>query len=1488
MAEDGAHDLEPRTTPARVGGDPHESVDPRNALGEVVIGSVASPASELDQRPGESDFDYVERLRQMAGSTRDARGPGGPEAKKAQLEEIHQRLTSHPHYHAWAQNMHPDAYYNPGAYDPLGAREGYGSIRTNIESAGGPYDYATAEGNITHFDANSGVNPPDEQRVQLQPTLAAASETMETIGYENPHWAEETPGKGAVVGPDPQFIPEGLPGGETSGNETIVGRPAPPPPRPGAPARRRAVGEPVDVADGSYVEQWVDFHLEGTIPVVLARFYGALLRLEGPMGPNRTSFLDRTIEPDGDDLLYRDEEGRRIGFAYPFDRQEAVNPRHRHLRLTAPWLHELALQDRHLVHAFDEGSDGVYRLTRIEDRCGNRIDVEREGTAITRVRHSDGFALHFENDDRGLRTGIELQTVAGRRAPLVRYAYDEAGRLTEARCETSNSIRYAYDERGRLAEWCDTRHTRSRLVHDEHDRVVRTETSGAYHRDVFEHDPKGRVTVYRPGGGEHWQRFETDTAGDLLAEETSTGERTEYTLQDGYPVAETDALGHTVRRAFDEWGNPESETDAEGRITLGRWGTRGELGIVVDHAGAATRFEHDHRGLPVRATDPEGAETLYRWTAAGRLAAIERPDGTVERRRYDAHHRLVAVVHPGGGETRLELDDLGRPTAITDPEGRTTRFRYDPSPGKPLHEPTRIEHPDSSVEHRRFDSEGLLASVTDAEGRTTHYEHGAFDLPREIVEPDGATIGFEHDVAGRLTAVVDAAGRRHEIERDGAGRVVAERGFDGRALRYERDRAGRVVRRHAPDGGLRRYAYDRSGLLTRVEGYEPATARALLAAEGRPDGPAGPAADAVETFAYDAVGRLSRGAGAAEVAFEYDRAGRVTCETGPHRRIRSRHDAMGRRVERTIGEAPARAPSVVRLTPEDIAAGRIVRPAPPPPAEPDVLTRYAHDARGALTDLAICDAGSGALLHRLEIRRDATGLETARRAWAGDAPAGLRLDTALDALGRPAEQAARPGPRGPALHRRIRWGRHGAPEEVADGLWGAVRYAYDAAGQVLSAKREGANASDRPGAPLAAEERYAYARTRDVAGSDPAGRAPTAWTRTAGGTLTAARGPNGERVTYERDACGRVVMRRVERAGFRPRAWRYGWDALDRLVRCETPEGVLWAYAYDPLDRRVEKRRLGVRALGQTRVPLEPSTAFAWDGDTVAEAIPLDEAGAPRGPRTVWHHEPGGFVPLARETHAPDEAAPRVAYAVCDHLGTPRELVSPQGALEWAADTHLWGARRKVWQAEPDPADAPPLLLAAHGAAPQGRRPHPRARAPDPCPIGFQGQWHDPDTGLCYNRHRHYDPLVGEYASPDPIGLEGGLRPQGYVHQPTGWVDPLGLQFGTPDDFLDHAASRQNLTRSTLPGQFKEQWTHGQYKYEVRGHPADPQWGQTGDIYRVSRQRIPVPGQQGTGAEYLDPRGQWHHTSSLREKNKDGSLNPLYNCKAAASTHVSR
>ncbi|WP_241491663.1 RHS repeat-associated core domain-containing protein, partial [Winslowiella iniecta] len=46
---------------------------------------------------------------------------------------------------------------------------------------------------------------------------------------------------------------------------------------------------------------------------------------------------------------------------------------------------------------------------------------------------------------------------------------------------------------------------------------------------------------------------------------------------------------------------------------------------------------------------------------------------------------------------------------------------------------------------------------------------------------------------------------------------------------------------------------------------------------------------------------------------------------------------------------------------------------------------------------------------------------------------------------------------------------------------------------------------------------------------------------------------------------------------------------------------------------------------------------------------------------------------------------------------------------------------------------------------------------------------------LHYNLFRYYDPVMGRFTQPDPIGLAGGINLYQYAPNPLMWVDPWGL-----------------------------------------------------------------------------------------------------------------
>lgn len=66
------------------------------------------------------------------------------------------------------------------------------------------------------------------------------------------------------------------------------------------------------------------------------------------------------------------------------------------------------------------------------------------------------------------------------------------------------------------------------------------------------------------------------------------------------------------------------------------------------------------------------------------------------------------------------------------------------------------------------------------------------------------------------------------------------------------------------------------------------------------------------------------------------------------------------------------------------------------------------------------------------------------------------------------------------------------------------------------------------------------------------------------------------------------------------------------------------------------------------------------------------------------------------------------------------------------------------------------------------------------CNYLYQGQTHDAETGLCYNRFRYYSPEDGNYISQDPIGLAGGSALYGYVKDTNSQIDIWGLASKVP------------------------------------------------------------------------------------------------------------
>ena len=222
----------------------------------------------------------------------------------------------------------------------------------------------------------------------------------------------------------------------------------------------------------------------------------------------------------------------------------------------------------------------------------------------------------------------------------------------------------------------------------------------------------------------------------------------------------------------------------------------------------------------------------------------------------------------------------------------------------------------------------------------------------------------------------------------------------------------------------------------------------------------------------------------------------------------------------------------------------------------------------------------------------------------------------------------------------------------------------------------------------------------------------------------------------------------------------YHYDAEHRLteVRIEKQNRTeRYGYVYDALGRRIEKHQIDRAGKACNR------TRFLWDGLRMIQETRTD-----RSKSVYIYTDESGYEPLARvETTTGTEQ--KVLYYHTDVNGAPEELTDEDGHIVWACSYQLWGK---------------PIQEIEHSQIQQNLR--------------YQGQYLDRETGLHYNTFRYYDPDIGRFTQPDPIGLLGGFNLYQYAPNSLMWIDPWGLVKLIYEDAPYHG-KKDNLIKSRAP-----------------------------------------------------------------------------------------
>lgn len=872
------------------------------------------------------------------------------------------------------------------------------------------------------------------------------------------------------------------------------------------------------------------------------------------------------------------------------------------------------------------------------------------------------------------------------------------------------------------------------ISRDARDRIVRlrNNTSRAL-RFTYEHAHIVAVDyqVYRPADNEEasWHTVQTLTTyrynaqGQLLSATNAAGESEHYRYNDQHVIQERQLAGGAT--FFWEW-----EGEGKQSRCVHHWANFSQMD---------TRYVWEDNGT-VTVHNSDGSQQVYQHDENARLVQQIDPDGAKHQKIYDEKGQLIAEKDPLGAITEYQHDEAGHLIAVIPPEDEPTYYEYHKGF-------VRTVSRGKAVWKYRRNAQGDITAQTDPDGNTTHYHYDSRGNLLSIQHPDGSRHELTWNPQGQLIEELLPDGGKRRYQYDALGRQITRQDESGAVTQYQWDAVGRLSQVTLPGGGTRAFTYNAYGKITaerdelgRITRYEYADNLHLVSRRINPDG-------SQLRYRYDNARLLlteienERGE---HYQLDYYPNGLIREETGFDGRTTAyAYDLNGHLTEKTeFGEDGSQ---LVTCYQRDTAGRLLVKTLPD-----DQKIHYAYDALGRLVSV---DDGQWPLAYEYDLQ---DRLITEHQGWATfryqyDAlgqlshcrlPDGSLLDyryrhggllSAIDLNGQPL-----------TAHQYLPGGREQYRQQ------GALlsHYHYDEQGRLQAHRISQQERS-------VYQRRYAYDAKGNLAAIEDSrkgnkhfhydpldrliavrGDLPESFAHDPAGNLLSQTGQEGARLAnvkgnrllmqgdshYDYDAYGNLTR---ERRGAAQRlVTEYRYDSQHRLIAATLPDGRIAEYRYDAFGRRIAKT-----VDGQT-------TEFLWQGERLIAENGQDHYRS-------YIYEPGTFRPLAM-LHGEGQAAEPYYYQL-DHLGTPQELTSTAGSIVWSAKYRAYGNVAKLEVAELEN------------------------------PLRFQGQYFDQETGLHYNRHRYYNPNTGRFLTPDPIKLAGGLNNYQYVPNPTGWVDPLGL-----------------------------------------------------------------------------------------------------------------
>ena len=629
---------------------------------------------------------------------------------------------------------------------------------------------------------------------------------------------------------------------------------------------------------------------------------------------------------------------------------------------------------------------------------------------------------------------------------------------------------------------------------------------------------------------------------------------------------------------------------------------------------------------------------------------------------YDAVNRTVTQIDPLGNQTKTEYGLSGRVDATIDAKNGCTEMAYN-----------RL---------------GEVVSQKDPMGRITTFEYD--NLGRQIKitfpKPDAANASpvqtTVYNVQGLVAKEVDPLGHETKLEYDGLGRLVKKIDALNGTTTWVYDDEGKLISIKDPVNNTTSYFYD---ALSRVvsETNQLGHARTIEYLAGSLISKKTDRNGRYITFNYDSFDRQthehwysSAGTLQRTVTSAYDAVGRFSSVSDPSGTHAFAYDNYDRNTKTTMTLAGL-TPQVILDSTFDLGSRQLTSSVTIG-ATKDYLKTFGYDASNQVTSIVQQQQAGGNTLapKRVEYVYNAAQQATAKNVYAATTATSKVFDTAAiyDGMGRLKKLTHKNGATVYSDY-NLSWDAAGRVTyfDFTDG--GTAKtgiYGYDNTDQLVTATYNGFQSNESYG--------YDANGNRNTNGFTVG----TNNRLTSDGTFCYTYDNEGNRLTKTTISGGAVTS--------------YTWDHRNRLVQVITPTAAV-NYEYDYANRMTKRN----------------NDVYVHDGYQVI--LLLNGAGAVQK-RFFWG--------ATHDELIAEETGSTPIWALCDHLGSVRDVISSAGAVLNHFEYNAFGG-----------------LID-------------KSSITDVPIFRYTAKLTDDITGLQWNINRWYDASTGQWISEDPIGFEAG------------------------------------------------------------------------------------------------------------------------------------